>query len=103
MNNEVNDFFLAKEIWHSITHGVGFFLGIAALVLLVVFASLESDATGITSVAIYGATLVIIYGSSTLSTTPPPIPISNTSFKSSITVPSTSSSPVPIGLSCWSS
>jgi len=66
MSNEVNDFSLAEEIWHSITHGVGFFLGIAALVLLVVFASLESDATGITSVAIYGATLVIMYGSSTL-------------------------------------
>lgn len=66
MSNEVNDFSLPEEIWHAVTHGVGFFLGIAALVLLVVFASIDSDALTVTSVAIYGATLVIMYGSSTL-------------------------------------
>ncbi len=66
MSNEVNDFSLPEEIWHAVTHGVGFFLGIAALVLLVVFASIDGDALAVTSVAIYGATLVIMYGSSTL-------------------------------------
>lgn len=66
MSNEVNDFSLPEEIWHAVTHGVGFFLGIAALVLLVVFASIDGDALTVTSVAIYGATLVIMYGSSTL-------------------------------------
>ena len=67
MSNSVNDFSFAEEVWHSITHGIGFFLGIAALVLLIVFASLDGkDATTITAVTIYGATLVIMYGSSTL-------------------------------------
>ncbi len=67
MSNEVNHFSVAEEVWHAVTHGVGFFLGIAALVLLVVFASMDGSSTiTIVSVAIYGATLVIMYGSSTL-------------------------------------
>jgi len=67
VSNDVNSFSFAEEIWHSITHGVGFLLGIAALVLLIVFAVLDGkDALTITAVAIYGATLVIMYGSSTL-------------------------------------
>jgi len=67
MSNDVNHFTFTEEIWHAITHGVGFLLGVAALVLLVVFASTDgSSAITIVSVAIYGATLVIMYGSSTL-------------------------------------
>ena len=67
MSNEVNNFTFAEEIWHAVTHGIGFFLGIAALVLLLVFASIDDrGATAITSVAIYGSTLIIMYGSSTL-------------------------------------
>ncbi len=67
MRNSVNNFSFAEELWHSITHGIGFVLGIAALVLLIVYAYLDGkDATTITAVAIYGATLVIMYGSSTL-------------------------------------
>ncbi len=67
MSNDVNNFTFAEEIWHAITHGVGFLLGVAALVLLVVFASTDgSSAITIVSVAIYGAALVIMYGSSTL-------------------------------------
>jgi hemolysin III len=53
-------------VWHSITHGVGFFLSIAALALLVSFASIGGDVLTITAAAIYGATLIIMYGSSTL-------------------------------------
>ncbi len=66
MNTNVNNFSLSEEIWHAITHGVGFLLGIAGLVVLVVFASLHAGALAITASAIYGATLVIMYGSSTL-------------------------------------
>jgi len=67
MSNDVNHFTFTEEIWHAITHGVGFLLGVAALVLLVVFASIDgSSAITIVSVAIYGATLAIMYGSSTL-------------------------------------
>jgi len=66
MNQSINNFSIAEEIWHAITHGIGFFLGIAGLVILVTTASYHSNALGITASAIYGTTLVIMYGSSTL-------------------------------------
>ena len=55
-----------EEIANSITHGVGAALATAALVILVIFASLKGDAWRIVSFSIYGATLVILYMSSTL-------------------------------------
>ncbi|MEA1983132.1 MAG: hemolysin III family protein [Campylobacterota bacterium] len=69
MTNEgssVNDFTLAEEIWHFITHGVGLFLSIIGLVVLVAFATLNGSLIAIVSSAIYGTTLVVMYGSSTL-------------------------------------
>ena len=56
----------SEEIANSITHGIGAALATAALVILVVFASLKGDAWRIVSFSIYGATLVILYISSTL-------------------------------------
>jgi hemolysin III len=56
---------LAEEVAHAITHGVGLLLSIAALVVLVVFASQRGDAWLITACSIYGATLVALYASST--------------------------------------
>lgn len=55
-----------EEIANSITHGVGVALSIAALVLLVVFASNNGDAMRVVSLSIYGATLILLYLSSTL-------------------------------------
>ena len=66
MKEAVNHFSFTEEVWHAITHGVGFFLSIAALTLLVAFASINGNALTITSVAIYGAALIVMYGSSTL-------------------------------------
>ena len=67
MSNEVNDFALIEEIWHAVTHGIGFALSIAALVLLVVFAVMHGNgALHITAAAIYGVSLMVLYGSSTL-------------------------------------
>jgi hemolysin III len=57
---------LGEEIFNSITHGIGALLSIAALVILVVFASLHGDAWHIVSFAIFGASLVVLYTSSTL-------------------------------------
>jgi hemolysin III len=54
------------ERFNSITHLIGFVLSIAALGVLVVLASLKGDAWKIVSFSIYGATLVILYGISTL-------------------------------------
>ncbi len=57
---------LGEEIANSITHGIGALLSIAALVLLVVFASKYGDPWRIVSFSIYGSTLIILYLSSTL-------------------------------------
>ena len=55
----------AEETAHAITHGVGLLLSIAALVILVVFASLRGDAWHVVSVSIYGTTLILLYAAST--------------------------------------
>ena len=57
---------LGEEIANSITHGVGIGLSVAALVILVVLASRRGDAWRIVSFSIYGATLILLYLSSTL-------------------------------------
>ncbi|MEA1916795.1 MAG: hemolysin III family protein [Campylobacterota bacterium] len=66
MNENVNHFSIAEEIWHAITHGVGFVLSIAALVLLVTFATVGGNEINIISATIYGSSLIVMYGSSTL-------------------------------------
>ncbi len=48
------------------THLVGAVLALVGATALIVIASLRADARTVTSVAVYGATLVILYGSSTL-------------------------------------
>ena len=55
-----------EHIANAITHGVGFGLSIACLVLLVVFASLRQGAWEIVSCSVYGSTLVVLYLVSTL-------------------------------------
>ncbi len=65
-HNDVNDFSLWEEMWHAVTHGIGFLLSIAALVLLVTFASLNGSVTHILSAVLYGVSLIIMYGASTL-------------------------------------
>lgn len=55
-----------EELLNVITHGLGFLLSIAALVLLVVFATLYGDAWHIVSFSIYGFSLVVLYLASTL-------------------------------------
>jgi hemolysin III len=57
---------IAEEITHSITHGTGLLLAIAGLAVLTSFASLYGDAWHIVSCSIYGATLIFMYMSSTL-------------------------------------
>lgn len=55
-----------EEIANAITHGIGALLAIAGLVLLVVFSALEGSAWHVTSFAIFGATLTVLYVMSTL-------------------------------------
>lgn len=58
--------FPIEELLNSVTHGLGLVLSIAALVLLVVFSSLYGSAWHIVGCSIYGATLVLLYGASTV-------------------------------------
>ncbi len=56
----------AEELANRLTHCVGAVLSLAGLVLLVVSSALHGDAWIITSTAVYGASLVILYTASTL-------------------------------------
>ena len=62
----IRPFTLGEEIFHSITHGIGSGLSIAGLTLLVVLAVMHGDIYKIISFSIFGASLVILYISSTL-------------------------------------
>lgn len=67
MNADHNEPYSAsEELAHSITHGIGVLIGIAVLVLLVVFSSLRKGAWEIVSCSIYGVTFILLYLGSTL-------------------------------------
>lgn len=58
---------VVRQEWaNAITHGVGALLSVAGLVLLVVVSTRGGDGWQITSTAIFGATLVLLYTASTL-------------------------------------
>ena len=57
---------LSERLFNTITHGIGSILSIVALVLMVVYASYNSDAWSIVGVSIFGTTLILLYMSSTL-------------------------------------
>ena len=56
----------SEEILNSVTHGIGAALATAAMVLLVVLASLRGDAWRVVSLSVFGATLILLYTVSTL-------------------------------------
>ena len=55
-----------EEIANAITHGIGALLAIAGLTLLVVFAAISGTAWHVTSFAIFGSSMVVLYVMSTL-------------------------------------
>ena len=55
-----------EERFNMISHIVGGGLGIAALVLCVVFSALHQNAWGVVGSAIYGASLILLYTSSSI-------------------------------------
>ena len=61
-----NRYTTAEEIAHSVTHGLGAALSVAGLVVLVIVAAGQGDAWKITSVSVYGASLILLYLASTL-------------------------------------
>jgi hemolysin III len=56
----------AEELANAISHGVGVALAIAALPLLVWFANRHGSAADITAAVLFGASMVLLYGTSTL-------------------------------------
>lgn len=54
-----------EEKLNVITHGIGLILSIAALVLLVVYASIYGNVWHVVSFSIYGASLILLYSAST--------------------------------------
>ena len=57
---------IGEEIANAVTHGLGFLLSVAGLVVIVTFAALRGTVWTVVSCSIYGATLVLLYLSSTL-------------------------------------
>ena len=57
---------ILEEVANSVTHGVGTALSIAGLVILVTMAARRGDAWHVTSFAIFGSSLVLLYLASTL-------------------------------------
>lgn len=55
-----------EEIANAITHGIGALLSVAALVLLIIHSSQQGSAWYVVSFTIYGATMLLLYVSSTL-------------------------------------
>ena len=56
----------AEELANAISHGVGVALAIATLPLLVWFANRHGSAADITAAVLFGASMVLLYGTSTL-------------------------------------
>jgi len=56
----------AEEITNAIIHGIGLGLAIAALIILIILATIYGDPWYIVGFSIYGSTLVILYLASTL-------------------------------------
>jgi hemolysin III len=57
---------IVAELANSITGGVGWFLSIGGLTVLAVFASLYTNAWLVVACSVYGSTLILAYGATTL-------------------------------------
>ncbi|SET17854.1 hemolysin III [Oceanobacillus limi] len=69
---DTHTFSKGEEIANAITHGIGAVLSLAGLVILIVFSSIHGSPWHIISFTIFGATMFILYMSSTLVHALPP-------------------------------
>jgi hemolysin III len=63
---ELPAYSFAEEVAHAVSHGIGVVLAIAGLAVLVAQAALRGDALHVTTSAVFGTTLVLLYVASTL-------------------------------------
>lgn len=64
--SEKRKYTLGEEISNSVSHGIGAGLSVAGTVVLIVVSAVNSNAWGVVSSCIYGASLIILYTMSTL-------------------------------------
>jgi hemolysin III len=57
---------VGEIVANSVTHGIGTVLSVTGTIVLVALASARGSTWHVASCAVYGATLVLLYGSSTL-------------------------------------
>lgn len=69
---QVHTFTKGEEIANAIIHGIGMLLSVAALALLIVYSSLEGSVWHIVGFTIFGATMLLLYTSSTFVHALPP-------------------------------
>ncbi|MFO7816622.1 MAG: hemolysin III family protein [Desulfovibrionales bacterium] len=62
----ISEYSPGEELANSLTHGLGFVLSVAGLVVLEVLASAHGDIWHVVSFAVFGTSLVLLYLSSTL-------------------------------------
>lgn len=55
-----------EELANAISHGVGLLMAILATAVIIVFAALQGDSVLVVSTSIFGATLILLYFSSTM-------------------------------------
>ena len=55
-----------EEIANSVSHGIGLIGAVAAVPILVIAAAMQGDAAGIVGASVFGATMVLVYLTSTL-------------------------------------
>lgn len=60
------EYSLSEEVWHIVTHGLGAVLGILALIFMIMRASAAGDTVAVWAVSIYGASIITVFGASTL-------------------------------------
>ena len=60
-DRKLPDYTKGEEIFNMVSHIVGGAFGIAALALCVIKAALASDAYGVVSCSVYGASMVVLY------------------------------------------
>ena len=63
---QTHTFKKGEEIANAITHGIGFLLSVAALVLLIVFASMNGSAWHVVTFTVFGSSMMILYINSTM-------------------------------------
>lgn len=61
-----NEYTVAEEIANALTHGIGALLSAAGMSALIIYAAMSQDPWRIASVTIFGATMVLMYLTSTL-------------------------------------